>query len=326
MKIPTIKSGQQVTEPGAYYIDMEWYHSQEICPGPSISSTNIRAAETKSPRAFWKTWSGNPERYPDKGESDSLILGKAAHALILGDEVFDETFVYVPKDAPPRPTAAQVAAKERDGKWSASAADRAAFWEPFDEKAAGRLMLKQEQVERIMYMAENIAASPEAVEILTSHFIEVSMIWQDEITGLWIKSRPDSLPTNGADFGDLKTFAPKIPNLMLAAQRAVTDHAYHMQMALAIMGSEHTLGYSAERAALVFVQTSEPYEVIPVELDKDALYWGRMQCRRGIDKIAHGLKTGEWPGAATGIMTYTLPPSMEEDLRQMQIEGTLPNG
>lgn len=320
-----IETGQQITQPGAYYIDMEWYHTQEICPGPSISSTGIRAATEKSPHAFWKTWQGNPNRYPPKEENDSLILGKAAHALILGDEVFDEKFVYVPKGAPLRPTKPQIAAFERDGEWSENAAPKAEFWEKFDAKAKGRLLLKEEQVEKIMYMAENLAANPEAVEVLTSQFIEVSMIWQDEMTGLWIKARPDNLPTNGFDFGDLKTFAPKMPNLELAVHRAITDNGYHIQMGLATMGAEHTIGTTATRCALVFIQTSEPYEVIPVDIDPNTLYWGRCKARHGIDLIAHGLKTGEWPGRVKGFLKYQLPPFELERLAQMQIDGELPN-
>lgn len=325
MEIKTIKTGEQVTEPGAYYIDIEWYHSQGVCPGPSVSSTGIRKAETQSPMAFWKTSELNKNRYPPKEESDSLILGKAAHALILGDEVFDDKFVYVPDDAPQRPTKPQIDAYKRTGEWSESAAPRAAYWEDFDKRANGKLFLKQEQAQRIMYMAENIAENPAAVEVLVSDLVEISLIWQDSITGLWIKARPDCIPRNGCDFGDLKTFAPKIPNLELAAHRSVTDYAYHMQMALATMGAEETIQTTADSAALVFTQTLEPYEVVPMEIDEEALHWGRVQCRSGIDKIAHGLKTGEWPGRVTDIRKYSLPPTMTERLIQMQAEGYLPN-
>ena len=38
------------------------------------------------------------------------------------------------------------------------------------------------------------AANPLAVEMLTGGLTEISMIWQDEITGVWVKARPDVLP------------------------------------------------------------------------------------------------------------------------------------
>lgn len=321
LNIRTLEDGEIVTESGAYRCSMAWYHSQEICPGPSVSSTGLRKIAMQSPLSFWKTWDGNPDRYPEKPISDSLILGRAAHALILGDEVFDEHFIFVPEGAPQRPTKTQIAAFERDGEWSENAAPRAKFWEDFDKRASGRLLLKEEQVQKIQYMSENLAANPLAVEVLTSQLVEISLIWEDPQTGIWIKSRPDCLPSNGYDFGDLKTFAPKGANLILSAQRAITDHGYAMQMALAAMGAEAVLGTTAERCALVFIQSSEPYEVIPISLNEDAMEWGRIMCRHGINKMHECLQTGEWPGIGAEAVTYGIPPTLMDRLVEIQNTG-----
>lgn len=325
LEIRTLKDGEQITEAGAYRCSMDWYHSQGICPGPSISSTGLRALALQSPHAFWKTSDWNEDRYPKKETPEQFVLGRAAHSIILGDEVFDEHFVFIPKGSPQRPTATQIAAFERDGSWSESAQTRADFWLPFDEKAEGRLMLTEGQVEKIMFMAENIAATPEAVEVLTSNLTEISLIWQDEATGIWVKSRPDCLPSNGADFGDLKTFSPKGRDLILSSMRSTTDFGYSLQMALAVMGSEIVFGGTAERCALVFVQTTEPYEVIPVQIDADTIYWSKVLCRHGLNLAAHGLKTGEWPGVAKGFVNYSFPPTMQHKFAELQANGEIPN-
>ena len=317
-------TNETITEPGAYKMPMALYHSQRVCPGVSVSSTGIRKAALQSPLSFWKTSDLNPDRYPPKEESDALILGKAAHCLILGDEVFAENFAYVPEDAPRRPTATQVAAFEKNGFWSDAAKDGAEWWGRFDAEAAGRSLLTAEQVTKIGYMAENLAALPEAREALIGDLTEISMIWQDEITGLWVKSRPDCIPSNGLDFGDLKTFSPKGSDLMLSAMRAVTDHGYHVQMAMAVEGAERVFSTSATRCALIFIQTTEPYEPVPLMLDEDAIHWGRVLFRDGLDKIAHGLKTGEWPGRAKGFVNYSIPPSLLHRFGEMQIAGDLP--
>lgn len=323
-QIPFLPDGECIPGPGAYRTSMEHYHSQDICPGISISSTDIRNAALKSPHAFWKTSRLNPDRYPERESNDAFTLGRAAHALILGDEVFDEHFVYVPADAPRRPTATQISAYERTGKWSDAAAEGAAWWEAFDKKASGRLLLKEEQVQKIKYMAENLAACPEAVVNLTGGLTEISMIWQDQATGLWIKSRPDCIPDNGSDFGDLKTFTPKGADLILAAQRAITDHGYALQMALAIEAAEQVFNTTANSAALIFIQTTEPFEPVPIELDEEALYWGRVMNRHGIDLIHRGLTTGEWPGRAQQIVRYSYPPSMLHRFGELQANGSLP--
>lgn len=323
--IRTITHGTQITEAGAYKMPMEWYHTQDVCPGPSVSSTGLRRIELESPHSFWKRWDGNPDRYPEKEQSDSLILGRAAHSLMLGDEVFEEHFIFVPDNAPRRPTATQIKAFERDGKWSEAAAEGAAFWERFDEKAAGRSLLSPEQLTKITYMAENLAANPHCVELLVSELTEISLIWQDEQTGIWVKSRPDCIPTNGADFSDLKTFAPKSKDLRLSVLRSITDFGYAMQMALAVMGSEIVLGQSANDCALVFIQTTEPYEVLPVIIDADTLYWARVLCRSALNKMAECLKTGDWPGAGVDMIRYEYPPSMLHRFAEMQADGRLPS-
>lgn len=323
MDIRTLSDGEKISEPGAYRMSMSLYHSQ-CCDGTSVSSTAIRTAELKSPLAFWKTSDLNPNRYPPKEESEALTLGKAAHCLILGDEVFAENFAYVPDDAPRRPTATQVAAFEKNGFWSDAAKGGAEWWAKFDAEAAGRSLLTAEQVTRIAYMAENLQALPEAREALIGDLTEISMIWQDEITGLWVKSRPDCIPSNGVDFGDLKTFTPKGADIVLAAERAVTDHGYAVQMAMAVEGAERIFGTTASRCALIFIQTTEPYEPVPIMLDDDAIHWGRVLFRSGLDKIAHGLATGEWPPRAKGFIPYSFPPSLLHRFGQMQLLGELP--
>lgn len=323
MDIRTLSDGEKISEPGAYRMSMSLYHSQ-CCDGTSVSSTAIRTAELKSALAFWKTSDLNPNRYPPKEESEALTLGKAAHCLILGDEVFAENFAYVPDDAPRRPTATQVAAFEKNGFWSDAAKGGAEWWAKFDAEAAGRSLLTAEQVTRIAYMAENLQALPEAREALIGDLTEISMIWQDEITGLWVKSRPDCIPSNGVDFGDLKTFTPKGADIVLAAERAVTDHGYAVQMAMAVEGAERIFGTTASRCALIFIQTTEPYEPVPIMLDDDAIHWGRVLFRSGLDKIAHGLSTGEWPPRAKGFIKYGFPPSLLHRFGQMQTNGELP--
>ena len=323
-EVQVIPDGMPVPGPGLYRMSMTHYHSQACCPGPSVSSTGIRKAALQSPHAFWKTWDGNPDRYPPKPEGDSLVLGKAAHSLILGDEVFREHFIFVPEDAPRRPTATQIKAFERDGEWSEAAAPGAEFWAEFDKRAAGRHLLSPDQMTALTRMAENLGANPLAMEMLISDMIELSLIWQDDATGLWIKSRPDCIPSNGYDFGDLKTFSPKGRDLRLSAIRSCTDFGYPMQMALAVEGAERILGGSTNDCGLVFIQTTEPWEVIPIILDEEALHWARVLNRKGMDLIAHGLESGDWPGVGADPIQYEYPASMLHRFGEMQAAGLLP--
>lgn len=321
---PTIPDDGQVSEAGAYRLSMNLYHSQRVCPGPSISSSGLRTIIQESPWHFWSQWEGNPDRYPEKEPNAGMILGKAAHCLLLGDEVFDDLFVYVPKDAPRRPTVQQIAAYD-EGRATDIAKASVEFWRAWEAKAGGRHFLGEEQVEKVTRISENLRKNPLAVEMLTGGMTEVSMVWQDEATGLWLKSRPDVIPDNGADFADLKTFAPTMGDIKRAVQKTITDRGYAMQMALAVMGAEAVFGRTATECVLVMCQTTAPYTVSPVRLDEDVLYWGRVQVRHGIDTFARCLESGAWPMPIEGIMTYSLPDSLLHRLGEMQIRGDLPN-
>lgn len=324
MKITELKDGECVPGPGAYRCSMAHYHSQDICPAPSISSSGLRTIAIESPWHFWAKSDLNPDRYPEKDPGDALSLGRAAHALILGDEVFDEHFAYVPDDAPPRPTAAQIAAREA-GRVSDAAQARFDFWDEFEAKAIGRTMISEAQIEHIKFMSQNIAKCPEAVEALTGGLTEVSMIWQDPLTGVWIKSRPDQLPDNGFDFSDLKTFAPRSKSIVRAVHQSITEYRYDMQMALAAMGAEQVFGTTASECILIMAQSNPPYTVTPIKINTDTLYWARVMCRHAIDTFAECLKTNRWPQPVEGLIEYSLPPSLLEKYAQMQIDGELPN-
>ena len=322
--IRDLPDGTMVQEAGAYRCSMSHYHGLSICPGPSISSSGLRTIFGQSPWHFWSASELNPNRYPPKEPGEALILGRAAHSLILGDEVFDDHFIYLPKDAPARPTATQVRAFERDGRWSDAAKPGAEFWAEFDARAAGRMLLREEQVERIMRMAENLKANPLAVEMLTGGLTEISMIWQDEATGVWVKSRPDVMPDQSADAGDLKTFSPRGMDLKRAVHRAITDHGYHQQMALAQEGLERVFGLSPQDFVLVFVETTQPFTVIPVRLDAESLHIGRVANRHALDTFARCLESGDWPGPVDGILEYEFPPSLTNRFAEMQADGRLP--
>lgn len=326
LDIITIADGEIITKPGLYRMSLEWYHNVKVCGDePCFSSSGLRTVFSKSAHAFWKTSDLNPNRYPKKESAASLVLGSATHCLVLGDEVYDEQYITVPTDAPRRPTSTQIAAFERDGEWSEKALVGATFWEVFDKKAASRKLLTEEQIQKIIYMSENIADCPEAVEALTSEYVEISMFWIDPQTGLWLRSRMDNLPTNGYDYADLKTFAPKSSNLDLAAMRSITDYRYDMQFGLAIEGAEALGIGSAEECIIVFVQTSEPYEVLTKNIEIDTLYWARVCNRQAINTIAECLKTGVWPMAAQSTTPYSLPPSLTAKYADMQSDGSLPS-
>lgn len=300
MEIRTLADGETITETGAYRCLLSHYHSQAICPGPSISSTAIRTVENVSAWAFWASWDGNPDAYPQQPKPE-FDFGAAAHALALGDEVFADHYAVLPFDS--RRTNA---AKD---------------WEA-EQRAAGKRVITGDDLLAIHALIKNLKQHPLIQAGVFDGEPEVSLIWQDEITGLWIKARPDALQLNGQVVADLKTCASAS---IADCHRSITKYAYHQQLALCIEGIERVFGVTATDAVLIFAEKSAPYHVQPIILDADCLYWARMQNRRGIDRIAQILERPPLPVYDENEVTYSLPPSLREKLAQQQIDGTLPN-
>ena len=303
MTIQTLASGETVSaEAGAYSTPIEHYHSQAICPGPSISSSGLRMIANESPWHFWAQFEGNPNRFPPE-PNDAFDFGRAAHTLLLGEEGFNEMFAIRPVRFKNYQTSA---AKE----WRETV------------RAAGQTPITRQDLIHIMHMAESLQRMPLAVEALRSDMTEISMIWQDR-TGVWLKSRPDTIPSNGMDFADLKTTTDAST---FAVQRSITKFGYAQQMALAIEGAEHCFGdRSATDCLLVFVEKAPPYAVALVQLDEEALYQARCINRGAIDTFAKCLETGEWPMPVDGILPYTPPPSISQRFYERQGAGEIPN-
>lgn len=306
--------GGQIAEPGAYRMDMDRYHDAHVCIGPSVSSSGLRTIESQGTARFWAFSGLNPSRF-EKPPSDALSFGKAAHALLLGDEDFDAGYVVLPKDAPPPPTQAMLNAV----KPTPASLARQEFWAGFEKKQAGRVIVPEVDLEHIQHMAESLHRA-ELPDIIFGGEPEVSLIWQD-VTGIWVKARPDALPQTG-DLGDLKTTSEATHRF---TDRQIADHGYHMQMALCVEGMERVLGRRPTGVILIFVEKKPPYQVIMRPISEDALYWGRMQNRRALNAMAACLESGDWGEEPGNLSEFNLPTWLHDRLSAEQSDGRLPN-
>lgn len=319
MHIRDLPDSGIITESGAYRIPLELYHRQDICAGPSVSSSGLRTLYNESPAMFWAYSDLNPERF-ERPESDAFAIGRAAHALMLGDEVFDERFIVLDPDAPPRPTATQIRAAA-EGRISDSYSERSRFWRDFDEDAEGKTVVKAAWIEDITHMAKALAKHP-LVRPLFEGESEVSLIWKDKATGIWVKSRPDVIPAMGEVHADLKIVADVT---LEGVTRSIRKFGYDMQMGLAAVAEEIVIGRKVTSAILVNVQKTPPYSVTPIEITEDALHWGKLKCRRALDVFAHCLKAGDWPGPVEGIPQYHTPPWELALIEEQQKAGAFPH-
>lgn len=269
----------KIDKPGIYpNIPIDLYHG-DLCIGPSISSTGLRKIFLESPSHYWCESYINPDRKPPK-ETAAFILGRAAHHLLLGEDAFSTLFVMRPDEAPDG--RAWNGNNNTCKKWIKEQAD------------AGRTILTPEQIEQIRGMARALATEPLIEAGILNGQIEQSLVWKDKATDVWLKARPDAIPTDSGDFADLKTTV----NFSFDLDRDVSKRRYDMQAALVGMGIRELTGRAMESFSFVFVEKSPPHCIETLTLGAEDIASAEKDLRAAIDTFAWCMDHSNWFGPA----------------------------
>lgn len=283
--------GQPITAPGIYSgVPIDIYHGPELCAGPSISSSGLRTIFAESPMDYWIHSPLNPRRI-ERTESEAFILGRGAHHLLLGEDDFGRYFVARPE--------------ELNGKaWNGNRTDCKEWLELAAE--AGQTVLTPGQMDSIKGMAgilpwqEGLEDSGLANNSLVragalSGLIEHTIIAIDRETGVFLKSRPDVIPTGSREFNDFKTSADVSDE---AIRKTLDSYRYDMQADLASTCLEQADGHPFESFGFIFADKKPPHAVNVIELDPEDLAEAAKDNRTALRTFAHCLDTGRWPGPA----------------------------
>lgn len=312
--LPVIQwDGKPISKPGIYAgIPMDRYHSADICVGPSVTSTILRKTEEVSmEEVFDKYWPANPDREPEK-TSPAFARGRARHTLLLGEDGFREQFIIRPETYPDGAVYPDEngAPKPWNGNskwckaWMASA------------EIAGKTVLMPDELENVRGAAERLARHPAIESGLLNGLIEHSIIYQDPETGIWIKVRPDVIPTSGTMVADYKGTEDVSP---IKVRRAITEYGYHQQLALISDALFHVAGLvlGQDDHVLVFQKWTRPWSINIKPLSLATIHLGRMQNRRALNRIAQALETGIWPGPEDDMVPAEL---MDWKVKQLKFE------
>lgn len=297
--------GKVITKPGIYKdVPLDLYHSKELFDGvPAISSSGLRQIWNYSPAHYWANSPYNPDRAEeDADEKRSYVLGRALHHLVGAQKGFKELFVVRPDKLPdigervPKPWQGnRTACKE----WIKA------------QKETGRAILTPEDIVKLEGMALSLGRHPLVTSL--SGQIEHSYFWRDKETGIWLKWRPDSTPTDSADFVDLKgTTDVRFYKLM----RTVSDFGYHQQGALGRWACEELLGRKMNSFSLFFVEWKNPWSTSLVQLKDADLDLGMRMNRAALRIFWECWKAKDWPGPAEADVGYVeIPDKMRDDTK-----------
>lgn len=293
-----VYAGGKITAPGIYAkVPMSVYHS-DCCPGPSISSSGLRELTPPNgcPLRYWDNSYLNPNRAPEE-QKDHFNLGRAVHTLLLSEDGFRNEYVIRPAEFKDWRT--------KDAQdWRAK------------QHAAGKTVLVPDDLSNIQGMAERIAGDTTFVDLLRGR-IERSIIWQDAKTGVWLKSRPDSIPADGF-IADLKTTSDASE---IGCQRATLSYGYHMQLGLACIGMEDLTKRRVTDHVLLFIETKRPWAYNIKPIDPQLIDLGMRQLRAAINVFAECIGSSVWPTYYGSGITLSSPDWFE---KQIEREPSIP--
>jgi len=270
-----------IDKAGIYDITSEQYHSQACCVGPSISSSGLRKISRECPARYWATSDLNPAGR-QAADKDAFAFGRAAHALVLGEPEFDKHFVVSPYDT----------FRTKDAQQ----------W----REEQTRTVLRNEEMAVVREMAAAQQATWGVRKAFTAGRPEQSVIWCDDETGVWLKSRPDWLPDKPGlrfivEYKTCHTIEPK------RLSEDVFKYGYEMQAAMLIDGVQQVLGVQPLGVAHVVQEKDYPYLCDLRMFTKEQVEFGRWQYRRALRTFAECLNTGKWPPYTEGAQFFDTP-------------------
>lgn len=255
---------------------------------PGWNPSRVKIALLDSPLAL--KWAMDHEPLADESETPAMRLGTAAHARILQPAEFAGWYEIW-----------------RGGRRQGKA------WEEFRDQAEaeGKTVISLDEHETIADMAEACERHEWANRLLLAPGdAELSMTWQDEVTGLPCKGRADLVSHDGV-LVDLKTAADPSPRAFVATG---TRLGYHISLAAYRIGLR-ACGVDIRAVYIVAVQNRPPFDAVVYEIPPATLRQGERDWRRGLDLVHRCLDTGEWPGCGGSMpVQYELPEWAVDDV------------
>ena len=274
-----------ITAPGLY-TDAKTratYHA-DPCPEPSLSRSIAKLIAERTPRhAFVAHPRLNPQVEDEK--EDKFDLGTAAHSLLLKEGSQIEII-----DAPDwRTNAAKLARDVARGQ--------------------GKVPLLEKQYERANRMAEAVRAQLPLFglgSILDEGASEVVGAWIDPVAG-WCRMMIDLLMPD-LTIWDIKTTDIAISEENLSRHMSGMGNEWqHAFYERGITALYHELT-GRVKFGFIFIETKEPFAVLPVRLSNAAIAKGRSNVERACRLWAHAKETGEWPMFGGQVRTIEYPP------------------
>lgn len=271
----------EAPKPGVYpNVPFSDYSRWDACNHSMLHRMEVTPAHAR----WWQLHPEESTRFQD--------LGHALHQALLEPELFRQSHLVAP----------DVDRRTKVGK---------AEWAAFEERAAGRTIITESEMECLQGIQRNAAAHETVKQALEGRGVsELSMVWEDPETGVLCKGRIDRLTEiNGWPFViDLKTTHK--PATTFSWQTSVERYKLHEQAAHYLRGLAvlSPLPEAQRKYAWLVAETEAPYAVRIFEAEDAALSIGNDEVSKHLRLYAECKKTGVWPSWPEGMDLAGLPP------------------
>jgi len=263
---------------------------------PGLSYDDYAALGGHRASSLWPLVRKTPAHYQRRlmapsAPTEAMVFGTAFHTFVLEPERFAAEYVI---GGPINPKTGK--AYGRDTK----------AWAEWEACNPGALVISEEDMEHLRGMRDSIMAHKEAHDILLApgRETEVSMLWRDEATGLFLQGRLDHFHRPSVLFADLKTTKSVDPREF---QRSCEDWGYFMQTAMYWDGLRALTGRKPYMPIVIPVEKTPPkYFSAVYEISVSDLAHGREQYHFALRRWKWCMDNGEWP-AYPGIMSLSPP-------------------
>jgi hypothetical protein len=237
-------------------ISNEVYHAS-----PAIGSSRLKQV-LKCPELY--------DANPKFKATASMDLGTTVHAMLLEPE----TVLDIAMQAPTFSGKGSVAARAE-----------------FKAENSGKILLSADDWRRAEDMTASLLSLPDVYEILIDAQCEHSGWYDDPITGLACRYRPDA--RTDWLIADLKTCADASP---AGFSRAIENFGYHISAAHYIIGDQVLNNIKHQVFAFLVVESTAPYLAATYLLSTDSLEFGKWKRAKALEKVKECTESGVWPG------------------------------
>lgn len=215
----------------------------------------------------------------DRSETPARRLGTLVHCIVLEPERYKDRYVLCSADRRTKIGKAIVAEAGADGK----------------------TVLAPDEYNTAERMATAVFDHPIAGSRIGMADTEITLTW--DANGVACKGRADAI--DNRQLIDLKTARSIVPREFFGA---VARYRYHAQLAWYMTGARAAGLIAGDTPPLIVaVESSYPHDVMVVEIPREVVALGEQLCDRLLTRYVECMESGEWPGAAPGIVELEMP-------------------